>query len=297
LKKLLRIEQEICLFVALAISPDQSIEGVSHFDRYLIVENAQGRKKVIIPKLKAFDPPKVFSEDIGKKIHYDGSTTTYEIIDIDESSKPIGNSPKKALLLAYCSLVSKNYVEASRYLKNSYSFHVYTEDEKELLDWIIFLGEEGKDFHPNAIAIRNYAGWLFDENQRQHVSDAFSAKETLEDEKRWQKIGATYGRYLNISHNVDSLFRMDTVVAIDDFRVESQHWVDSLQQLQSDAYSVQEAFALLKELREDEAVLEFEKMNIATHIYSELSKKFGECQQYVAEFPDSTLEIIIQRIY
>ncbi|WP_068470398.1 hypothetical protein [Candidatus Protochlamydia phocaeensis] len=221
------------------ISQKQELAGIPNYHQFLILENASGQKKALIP-IKAYSTEKNAS--------FEGPPFTfeYEVIDL-AGNKLNPKTPKQHAISAYLSLMHRNYEDAFSHLEKAYHLQRYKPDDLKYLGWIIHSQEENADFDPNAIAVRNYASWLVSDNlfrnprlistKQTTIETPAEIKSLYQNEGDWEDYlsgngywkrmpnlssepssknsfadyaSHLYKSYLNIRKNVNGEFRLDS---------------------------------------------------------------------------------------
>ncbi|NGX42626.1 MAG: hypothetical protein K940chlam7_00906, partial [Chlamydiae bacterium] len=210
------------------IAENQQVNGLSGFDHCLVLENKNGRRKVLIP-LQTHLSQKDFSLKTPPFIF------ECEVIDLSSENTLSPKTPRQYAVAAYLSLMQHEYSRALRYLKGAYHLQRYSPEDLKYLGWTIHSEKENHDNDPNAIAIRSYALWLGQDNLFRNPKEGVSKGDEssmliLPDhykkgafwEKYWEGsersqsgntifdvVTATYSQYLNIRKNVDAGLRID----------------------------------------------------------------------------------------
>lgn len=184
------------------LAEDQKGEFGTKWPKYLVLENAFGQKKVLMPKnpLVAnekddlpFDVELLSQgENTAQVIIYDD-----EVIEGERRLKP--SSVEDSLYLVYLYFSQKDYKKAFYYLKKSYSLGPFSKSERAIILNMInkFFGEG----HPSAVVLGLKAVLLFKENQLKYVSLKSQALEEDFDEATWKKITSKYVEYIQNLNN------------------------------------------------------------------------------------------------
>lgn len=183
------------------ISDVQYAKIFSDFPHYLLLENQEGKKNVLVPALK-------ITKGTEKALETEVSVerTATELLEFEMfSEKHFQPKTRSArLYLAYEELNKQNYAKAQEYLKGvSREFKTHpsrlqamTPSEKKILTWIF----ESKDLDTRAIAIKARALHAFFENLIDFSKEAF---EEFTEEFFLEEHGQLYLEYLNLIKNVE----------------------------------------------------------------------------------------------
>ncbi len=215
------------------ISEVQSWNGIPACKRYLILENLEGERKLIIPRMTVSF--RTDSTQIEEQV-------TCLFFDLDSDDSVRANSIEKSCFLAYQALAHSHYELGLRYLKQTHSLQEYSNESFRQLAAIYHLADEIHDNTPNACSLRLYAAWLAQDNiarfRRSHEKEpskktvdsindlsiswrgfwlgkvAWTDKYLCSDAKIsgtiWASlIGSFTFSYLNYSHNIDVAYRID----------------------------------------------------------------------------------------
>ena len=147
-------------FPHLRIAEDQSFQGITNLSRFLVLENGDREKEILIPR-------QTFTELNTQ----DSYPSTCERIKL-ENGKPTTRSPSKNAYLAYLALAHANTQEeqatAMEYLKNAFRYERYTPEDLRIFGWIFNLKQEKTDYSGSREAVRLYAAWLVSDNLRRN---------------------------------------------------------------------------------------------------------------------------------
>ncbi|MBS4167668.1 DUF3638 domain-containing protein [Parachlamydia sp. AcF125] len=142
----------------------------------LILKNAQGARKVVIPyhffkkqeddKLESLKPKYSLEQNISNALPSGQKFFTY---DVNKEGELKALSKKANFFLAYVLAGVGEYATAAKYLKKyGTKLSAYTEEEKELLLHLTTLGDLIGDMDGNAVALRLYAHYLLIKNGADH---------------------------------------------------------------------------------------------------------------------------------
>lgn len=208
------------------VDEDQSLLYLDALQRYVVVKNSLGNRRLIT----SLTPD--ISEDI------DQVEERYELpvitIDLDEKGRLAPGSQKERVFAAYLSLLNRDYHAAFSFLYDLYHHTKYSDEIFQILGWILHSCNEVSDYHPNALAVRVYAGWLgvdnLFRNQHQDVhnegDDTAPLQELKASPRLWKcywenkvpfghvclisTLTDLYLAYLDLRNGVDSLLQFDS---------------------------------------------------------------------------------------
>ncbi len=156
------------------IATNQSLACFPHLQNLLILENAQGQKKIWIP-LKQVESYKYLPYQ-ATRIHFKGDYNekiTYLLFDLAaEQTFPsyAKQNLSSILFLFYLSLKTRQYGQALKMIKESAFIHSKkrcTEKEEKIFEWIFDKKQKDAkhiDHHPHAIALRlHILAWVADQ--------------------------------------------------------------------------------------------------------------------------------------
>jgi hypothetical protein len=145
------------------ISAKQEIKELNSFSRFLVLEDAHGESKALIPLLTW--------NDLCNRNHVDDSpkylnSTVYhcELINLSKHKRLKPISILQKLFCAYIYLSLGQDLKALDLLKTCHHLQRYTGEELRLFSWLVHSSEETLDYSPNTLAIQLYATYLVHEN-------------------------------------------------------------------------------------------------------------------------------------
>lgn len=137
----------------LMIAEEQSLEGMRNIQRFLVLEDAKGKKEVMLPKLP-----------FGKQGIQAARCEKIPMNKGIPESKNVEQNTFLAYLTMAHALTAEDYVRAMEYLKKAYSFGRYDKGQLKLLGWILNADRVKDDHSASMDAIRLYAAWLVHDN-------------------------------------------------------------------------------------------------------------------------------------
>jgi Protein of unknown function (DUF3638) len=241
------------------ISDNQEISGFPHFKRFLVVENSEGKRKVILPKL-------TFSNAVADCSFNEIDCMT---IEIDTENNLLPQSTFEFAYCAYHSLMNRQYEQAMVFLKEAHSLQRYTPETLRILGWIVVSEDESPDFVPDALAVRAYAAWLGKDNLYRTDSEKQDGTSYKGDEslythyappKAWEaywhdgvywpdkdaeyptfqhKVAELYTHYLSVRKAVSSGLRVDSTIKVGTKRAALLHVDEEIFLIDRLAFSAQ----------------------------------------------------------
>lgn len=144
----------------LHISQDQSLQEISFFSRFLVVEDDLGGKEVFLPlQTLGQMEQQTFNACICQKLQL-------------ENGQAFSKKPAKNAFLAYLTMAHaitpQDYIIAMDYLKKAFSFERYTPEELRIFGWIFNIVKEKPDYRGSMDSIRLYAAWLVQDNLKRN---------------------------------------------------------------------------------------------------------------------------------
>lgn len=208
------------------VDEDQSFK-LSFLERYVVVKNSLGNRRLITP-LTPY--PSDNSDQVQEE--YEIAMIT---IDLNERGEVAPSTQKERAFAAYLCLLDGEYHAAFSFLHDLYHHTGYTDDIFQILGWILHSYHERPDFHPNALAVRVYAGWLGIDNLfRNQPREDFGGGEVAPFDnlkaslQQWRSywenrvpfshaylmptLASLYLDYLGVRNGVDSLLQFDSEV-------------------------------------------------------------------------------------
>jgi len=155
----------------LHIAKEQTISPIANFFRFLVLEDASGKREVLIPK-------QTFSSIQSDK-SIPSACEKIQVIDGVLTSHSPGQNAYLAYLFLTHAVSHQDYVVAMEYLKKAFSFEKYSPEDLRVMGWIFNSVKEKPDASGSMASIRLYAAWLVHDNLKRNPStlDA-SAKKT-----------------------------------------------------------------------------------------------------------------------
>ncbi|MGM0440417.1 MAG: DUF3638 domain-containing protein [Chlamydiota bacterium] len=148
------------------IKEDQSMDTLGpSFDSYILLENAAGEQKVLIPSVEVDRQTTKFSKDL-KLQTQKFIKATYHTYDLKPSGNLEGNTPEGALFLSYCFLAKRDYEQALYYLQRASSLEPYNQEALSIINRILALPSQTFDNTAPAQSVLLYAGYLATTNLR-----------------------------------------------------------------------------------------------------------------------------------
>jgi len=163
------------------LSPNQHVPFLGVFKHCLVLENAKGQKKVLVPhhyfialeKFESLEPNFYIYQNLSADRPF---KQTFAQFDVSADGRLLAHAKKSNLFLSYVLTAAGEYVQAANYLKKyGTKLSAYTEEEKELLLKLASLDKANGDMDGNAIALRLYAGYLLLKNSVDHNKPISSA--------------------------------------------------------------------------------------------------------------------------
>lgn len=156
------------------ISQKQYLRSFGSYHHYLVLENEQGIRKVLIPE-HYFEPLNDDKESLKPLTNINMNASpefpkqSYMSFDVSKDGNLKSHSRKNNLFLAYIFLSAGEYAQAAKYLnKFGNKLSAYTEEEENILSLITNMDTINGDEHGNAISIRLYAHYLLLKNCFDH---------------------------------------------------------------------------------------------------------------------------------
>lgn len=151
----------------LKIAEKQVLKEISNFSRFLILDDKDGECEVFIPKQTL------------TQLNTDSSyISTCERIKL-ENGQALSRMPSKNAYLAYLTLAHaitpEDYEVALHYLKSSFSFERYSQEDLRVLGWIFNITKEKSDNSGSMDSLRLYAAWLVHDNFKRNPSSKIEA--------------------------------------------------------------------------------------------------------------------------
>lgn len=176
------------------IAQEQSLPVMGAYQDYLVLENAAGKKKVLLPEYKIKSPEKeknsIVPEFIVDRNLDNGNREPQKYSAFDENKKGFLES-KSASAKHHLGMVLsavQEYDSAAHYLKHGVKLTRYTEKEQESLNSIAEMSNIIGDQSGNGLALQTYAIYLLTRNALEHDVEA---KEVYSEEHV-----ETYKKYL-----------------------------------------------------------------------------------------------------
>lgn len=181
---------------------DGRLPFLGAFPHFLLLENEEGLKKVLIPKQQFFLPSLTKKEALQPEFLLEKNLNQpvqgYQEFSIDSSGQLVTKNPAEALRVAEILILSQKYASAASILdKAGQKLGLFDDAEQKILRTILEQENISGDFDANAIALRNYAGSLLVRNFKMYGKDQELSKDDL---TILQKIYAEYlSRFGNIT--------------------------------------------------------------------------------------------------
>jgi Protein of unknown function (DUF3638) len=216
------------------ISSRQEIVGFPQLKRFLVIENAEGKRKAILPKL-------TYSHTVSDCSHHKIDCMT---IEIDNEGNLLPQTTYEFAYCAYHSLMNKQYEQAMVFLKEAHSLQPYSPEMLRILGWMVVSEDESPDYVPDALAIKLYAAWLGNDNLFRNKPSTVTSFDSKKPEKlythyaspeQWQaywldqaywrnkhserprfsaKVAHLYERYLSVRKAVSEGLRVDSTTKL-----------------------------------------------------------------------------------
>lgn len=209
------------------IDPNQTINGLEGITRYLVLRNVAGRRMLLIPLLTN-------THHLSRRYGENEIPLTINLIsiDLDEKGRLTPQSTHQRAYAFYLHLTCRDYESAFRLIKKLEQPTRYSNEVLALLGWIINSEQENRDYHPNAIALRSYVGWMVKDNLFRNQTESMPTEEQKGNmdtlyapPEQWGKywddrstlfgkevlttLSETYISYLNLRKAVDHRIRFD----------------------------------------------------------------------------------------
>lgn len=195
------------------LSAEQSVPPLGNFSHFLLLNNAKGVKKVVVPSLAISAPAEgglltgKFSLDPDHD-HFEQKYFIYDLKskkgEIKQSLEP--TSPAAFLRLAYFMMGSLRYVEARNYLTiHKLPLKGNMQEELGILKQIVHMRKTNQDHTPKAIALRLHAAFLHEELQQRMGKT--KKNKSKEDEEFWRFVAKDCNLYIDRIHKLGS-FRL-----------------------------------------------------------------------------------------
>lgn len=165
------------------VAQEQSLPVMGAYTNYLVLENAAGKKKVLLPEYK-ITPPKEDKNSILPEFIVDKNLSqnsrgpqTYSTFDVNKNGflecKSIASKYYLSLVL---SAVQEYNSAAQNLLKYGSKLTRYTEKEQRSLNSIVKMGTVTGDESGNGLALQTYAIYLLTRNALEHDVDPSKKK-------------------------------------------------------------------------------------------------------------------------
>ncbi|MBS0634605.1 MAG: DUF3638 domain-containing protein [Verrucomicrobia bacterium] len=161
---------------------DQNVDELRPFNHYILLQNAKGQKKVLMP-LERFIKRDNHKESLIPKHMYveqNELSKRYVQFDLKPNGKLFSVSQEANLYLVECLTLVQEYAKASFYLKKyGEKLTKYSADERQILTSLLTLGKVNGDSDGDAASLKAYAGYLLSKNgkvspdQKRHVISAY----------------------------------------------------------------------------------------------------------------------------
>ncbi|CDR34504.1 DUF3638 domain-containing protein [Criblamydia sequanensis] len=154
------------------VSSNQNCKPYEFMPYALVLENASGQKKFLIPEKSRVFKALGFEQSFSPIQIHETGTNKYLCYDVEETAK--GDrlkavSAHEGLYAVYLMVLNKKYSKASYYLNQSHSLSRYTENEQELIKNITMT--LAKDGHPSAKALLLRLVNMGEINRKKHASN------------------------------------------------------------------------------------------------------------------------------
>ncbi len=152
------------------LDPNQHLSAIGTFGKFLVLRNDAGDQKVLFPakeideKFSRRNPRVALNTDYDYK--HKGDTTTYCYDYCPETSTLKSDDAHANLYLAYLSITFRRYDDARLYLEGASSMRRLTEQEKQVLKWIMRVHRVNHD--PRATSLILEAAVIAIENVTEH---------------------------------------------------------------------------------------------------------------------------------
>jgi hypothetical protein len=188
------------------IADQQRLRGMGTFGHFLIIENAQGIRKILMPRREVlFDEQTKGAHPLSTQLTMNHrATSTYRetssflIYEIDSEGCPESSGREENLYLAYLLLGQKNYSGSMEQIrKYAEDIKAYSPQEEELFLWMKTLATKGNDNNPQACAALLCAAACLLKNCRQ-----FGKKPPIEPQEFIEFLHSRYTQYLQVIGHV-----------------------------------------------------------------------------------------------
>lgn len=166
------------------LKPEERLSMLGVFKEYLVFENEQGKKKLILP----YYPPVKLSETESQAPLYElkknegppfKAFQRYFAYDIDDNGNPRGESLEGNLYLAFVLTLAQKYKRAAKVLRSiGEKITPYNDTEKTILSYFLSVVDFTGDVSGDALALQSYALYLRLKNA--HILGEVVKKEVLE---------------------------------------------------------------------------------------------------------------------
>ncbi len=168
------------------LSSKSHIPYLGSFQHYLILENPEGKLKVLIPKrdLRKNEKQKeslqpLFEFDM-KCAAEDNAKQQYEVYDVDKSAALTSSSQESRLYLALILAAVQEYESAAKILETSgRKLSSYTPSQESLLSQLMNMKQYTGDASGNGIVLRLYASYLLVKNKVNSNLDVPSSSDPI----------------------------------------------------------------------------------------------------------------------
>lgn len=188
-------------FPGYVLRPEQRISALGIYKEYLVLENAEGKRKILLPHLKlmrdtidSLKPSYAFSLEY---MNDRSNTLRFLDFDIDDNGNPVANTLEGRLWLAQILTLVHKYPKAAKILRSQgEKVTPYTKNESDVLDRIIALNDFNGDNSGDGIGIRLYAVYLKIKNKQ--ITNSLEKEDLSE-------LASHYLAYLSHLNNVKAL--------------------------------------------------------------------------------------------
>lgn len=193
-------------FPGFFLKPGELLKKLGAYRHYLVLEDAHGNQKVIMPihhfkdveTKEVFEPRYEIDMNVEDKISRPQQIHVFEVM---KNGKLFSKSREANFYLAEVSLLVQNYKEAAALLKQfGTKLRAYTPAEVELLQKISCIDTITGNIEGNAIGIQMYAFYLLEKNCRDFPKEVSQKK--LSEKGEFAK---RYGQYLNHLNAIQEL--------------------------------------------------------------------------------------------
>jgi hypothetical protein len=159
------------------LKSNKRIGFLGSLKNYLVLENAEGKQKVLIPhqkyetdfKKEVLEPAYIINREVAFGQEKQQTYITYDVSKIGEKEVLASQSKKDCLYLAQVLTLNQEYVKAAGILrKYGEKLTPYTKDEAEILAALMDLRTVTGDGDGNALSLFVYAGYLLLKNGCSH---------------------------------------------------------------------------------------------------------------------------------